>query len=97
MEIKPEFEVVIAGAPLPGKSLDRFIARVNLRAERLDPGVKQDSRSFAGLRYSLRWYGDLIDLGYIDTFYNHIVKYSDQYLSNWELKIKVDYKEEGKG
>ena len=95
MEIKPEFEVEVAGSPLPGKDLDRFIARVTIRAQKLDPEVKQDSRSFARIRYSLRWYGKLIDLGYIDTFYNQVVRYSGQYLSNWELTIKVNYTERG--
>lgn len=97
MEIKPEFEFVVAGRPLPGKDLDRFIARVTLKAERLDPNVKQDSRSFARIRYSLRWYGKLVDLGYIDTFYGQIVRYSNQYLENWELAIKVDYTEREEG
>lgn len=93
MRIKPEFEVEVAGSPLPGKLLDQFISRVTLRAQRLDPGVKQDTRSFAQIRYSLRWYGNLIDIGYIDTFHDQIVRYSGQYIKNWELSIKVNYRE----
>jgi len=93
MEIIPEFVLIVAGSPLPGKDLGVFVRLVHARALRLDPNVKHDSRSFARIKYSLGWYGKLVDIRYIDNFYVQVLRYASQYLEKWELAIKVNYTE----
>lgn len=97
MGIKPEFEVVVSGTILLGKDIHRYMARVTQKAIRLDSNVIQDYRTFAGIRYSIRWYGKLVDIGYIDNFYSQVVRLSDQYIENWKLSIRINYKEMEEG
>lgn len=97
MGIKPEFEVYVSGTILPGEDIQRYIARVTQKAVRLDSDVERDLRVFARVRYAMKWYGNLVDFGYIDTFYGQVVRLSDQYLENWKLDIRVNYTEMEKG
>ena len=91
MGMKPEFEIVI-GCDIPSmENRDIFIRLIQSRALRLDPEVKYDFTHFAGLKCALRWYGNIVDFGYIDNFYDSVKRYSDKYLGKWELFIKVKY------
>lgn len=92
--VKPhEFDVKVTGNPLPGKDTSVFIKRVHARALRLDPNVVYDYTTFAQVRYGMKWYGKITDMGFIDNFYKSVVIYADRYLLNWEFQMIVKYSE----
>lgn len=93
MDKPHEFDVKVTGNPLPGKDTSVFIKRVNARVIRLDPYAVYDYTTFAQVRYGMRWYGKITDMGFIDNFYKSVVSYAEKYLINWMFHITVKYTE----
>jgi len=93
MDIEGTFEISIAGSELPGKTIDLFVRRAHQRILTIDPDVQFEQRSFAGLRYTITWYGIPVRIELIDSVHKSVIRYANEYLENWEYGIKISYLE----
>jgi len=91
------FKIEVSGDPKTDTSIVKVIGLTHMRMIKVDPDVKLNEINFAGLSYRLTWEGIPRDITKIDLAYRSAIRYAISYLKNWEINIKIRYRESEKG
>ncbi len=94
MALESTFEITIFGKILLNKKFIDLTKWLKSTVKKLDPDLKADEYHFIDIGYRIVFTGKPVFLEKIDTVQSSIRRYAKIYLSKWEYKIIVRYREE---
>lgn len=93
MKLESTFTITVTGDIRQGKKSIDLREWIEKAVVKLDPGVEVEEFIFARLGYRLVLTGRPSYLEVIDKVQRSVMKYTSIFLSKWEYRIIINYKE----
>jgi len=95
MALKSVFEIESSGLIKEVRSIENYINLLSGKVRNIGKITFQDVRKFGNIGYTITWKGVLTKITDVDLVYKQFKRYSENYLTEWKIVIKIRYQEGG--